>query len=506
MPASSWSTMSDLFSLNRRFLFNVRLVVILFIFLPVFSPKAFDVYLYPSASGQNSSTSLVDSLQDVSVVTFLTPLSSPKLPHSPETRHNLTRSPSMFLPSLSSPILMPSVRSSPNISSTQPSIHNDPPLGTPSLLDSSASFSQMMRRTAEGGSPTSFLSCSSGWDAGVICEAVALPSLLNTPPSLDTLKKLAAAKFAENGKDDSYESGLGLGITALFDLDSLQRTVACKSRIAVAATVYLNSSATHSASVLQASEEERNRYNLPLDLESLQSSLCTPKTSPFNTSPISNNSSVTSSFYEDPFHWDLVLSGLPGSPNVSISDTMFMPPGQSPTLLPTTKSSPLLPRPSVSSLLYHTLIQEEELTSSSSEPELSTASSGSSVSDDIPTIIVMNPDFISIPVQSSISSIVGMYVTAHTGDTHIAAVKEAISLSSVEEEAAEDSDTEEDEWWSDLDDEREDDDTEFEIVAVPALRTRLDAIFEEDGKRSSIKIAVAAEVVRLGSLPDFACS
>lgn len=355
-----------------------------------------------------------------------------------------------------------------------------------------------MRKTTTGGSPTSFLTCSSGWDAAVICEAVALPSLLNTPPSLDTLKKMAAAQLAARGQD--AVSSVGLGISVLCDSEHPQETTPCKPRIAVATTVYLNSLPTdvpvqHTSSTLQTSPDDRYRYNLPSDLD--LSPTYTPKTSPFTASPASDVSSITSSVYEDPFHWDLVLSGLPETPDLSLSGSIFMPLGQSPTFLPTTKSSPLLPQPSISSLLHHTSAQEEELSSSSSEPGLSTASSGSSVSDEIPTIVVINPEFVSIPVQASISSIVGMYGSVPTGETHFTAVKDALSLASIEEEeAATEADAEgEDEWWSDTDGDG-DDETEFEIVAVPALRTRLETICEEDRIESNGETADRKHMVR----------
>jgi hypothetical protein len=359
-------------------------------------------------------------------------------------------------------------------------------------MDSSLSFAHMMNNTADGGSPTSFLTCSSGWDPGVIYEAVALPSLLNTPPSWDTLQRVAAIQMASHVADDlaaSNGAGLGLVITPLSQ--SLP-SFGSRSRITMATAVYLSPSFVDASPVrLDVSTDTRSAlvddqrdisiynheksYSLPFtqDTKMPNHSACsdcspTPTAgsmSPYASSPISDISSATSSFYEDPFHWDLVLSALPHPLD---SKNAF--------IVPSSQSSPVLPRSSSSSS-QHSQTQER-YSSGSSEPSLTTASS--SVSEGIPTIVVMNPDSISIPIQASISSIVGLYEGFRSSGEYPPPMKRTMPLPSIQEHI-EDADSGDDQWRSsDTDGDDSYDEADFEIVAVPALRTRLETIFEEE--------------------------
>jgi hypothetical protein len=497
MSNNSWSTISDLFSLNGT---------LVFILFP--SKTRFILYyiVFTSHFSQNSNENSLESPQDVVDVPFFTPSPSlrPLQPTSlsPSHSHPDTKvSPSLFLPSMSSPILLPSPRSSPILLPLLPShgsIFNPAVPDTPSLLDSSFSFAHMMNKTLGGESPASFLTCSSGWDPGVICEAVALPSLLDTPPSLETLRKIAAVQLAAYGHHGSAGTGIGLGLGSFTSLLQSEESISSNSRIAIATTVYLSPSLIDISTNMDVDRciDIPNYDDVPSQPDALpivhntrtlthllvvehSPTQTTKSISPHTSSPTSDISSVTSNSYEDPFHWDLVLSGLPCAPDLPLPDTIFV---------PSSKSSPLLPPGSVLSLLPCT--QEEEFSSSASEPELTTASS--SASDDIPTIVVMNPELMSIPVQSSISSIVGLYEGPVAPGQHPTRVSQISTLPLIEE-------AEEDEWWSDGNSEGSAsyDEGEFEIVAVSALRTRLETIFEEDemedgGEREDTKLPVSS--------------
>lgn len=87
----------------------------------------------------------------------------------------------------------------------------------------------------------------------------------------------------------------------------------------------------------------------------------------------------------------------------------------------------------------------------------------------IPTIVVLNPDSVMVPTQASVSSIIGLYDSRRESTQTITEELEA-SDDEPKQELDED----------DTDGEDSSPESEFEIVAVPALKIRLDTIFETD--------------------------
>ena len=91
----------------------------------------------------------------------------------------------------------------------------------------------------------------------------------------------------------------------------------------------------------------------------------------------------------------------------------------------------------------------------------------------IPTIVVLNPDAVMVPTQASVTSIIGLYDSRHESAPAVAG--EVLTWEPVSEDEPEqelDGD--------DADGEDSCPESEFEIVAVPALKVRLDTILETD--------------------------
>jgi len=87
----------------------------------------------------------------------------------------------------------------------------------------------------------------------------------------------------------------------------------------------------------------------------------------------------------------------------------------------------------------------------------------------IPTIVVLNPDSVMVPTQASVSSIIGLYDSRRESTQTITEELEAWD-DEPEQELEEDG----------TDGEDSSPESEFEIVAAPALKIRLDTIFETD--------------------------
>ena len=186
--------------------------------------------------------------------------------------------------------------------------------------------------------------------------------------------------------------------------------------------------------------------------------------SPQTASPASDFSaeeSTTSSVYGDPFHWDTVLAGLPPSPQYSpaLAATVSERP-------PAGLSTPASPVPSVG-------VQFQAVDSYS--PERDSVTPGHTTSPGIiPTIVVLNPDSVMVPTQASVSSIIGLYGDQREGVQTIIGEVSTPESQPLEEESEQES------YEDDTDGEDSSPESEFEIIAVSALKVRLDAILETD--------------------------
>lgn len=161
-------------------------------------------------------------------------------------------------------------------------------------------------------------------------------------------------------------------------------------------------------------------------------------------SEFSLEESTTSSAYDDPFHWDAVLAGLPPSPRRSPTLAVTVGKGLSIRTSPVARDH----SPRRGSMCFGSIISR----------------------DIIPTIVVLNPDAVMVPTQASVSSIIGLYVgrpeSAQTATGEMPTQEEEVEQESNEGDTdGEDSSSSE---------------SEFEIVAVPALKVRLDTILETD--------------------------
>lgn len=167
-------------------------------------------------------------------------------------------------------------------------------------------------------------------------------------------------------------------------------------------------------------------------------------------SQFSLEESTTSSVYDDPFHWDTVLAGLPPSP-------------QHPSALAVTVDKDLVVRLSTPTSPVP-----------SAGPQQDSTCFGSTINPGtIPTIVVLNPDSVMVPTQASVSSIIGLYV-GQREVTQTLGGETPTPQSQTREEPEHESDEHE------TDGEDSSSESEFEIVAVPALKVRLDTILETD--------------------------
>jgi hypothetical protein len=92
----------------------------------------------------------------------------------------------------------------------------------------------------------------------------------------------------------------------------------------------------------------------------------------------------------------------------------------------------------------------------------------------IPTIVVLNPDSVMVPTQASVSSIIGLYDSRYESTQTVTGESLTPELQASEDEPEQELDKD------DTDGEHSSPESEFEIVAVPALKVRLDTILETD--------------------------
>lgn len=390
----------------------------------------------PSGTPGGSRNNLYESLNDTPDIAFSTPKSSPQVP-GPETLPSQTTFPSLAPPAVPTAI-RPSLCLLP-FPQSQTSLAPKPDPATPSLLDTSTSFAQMMGRT---GSPASFLTCSSGWDPGITCGAATFPSLLHSGPSTDNFHLLAQEANCILSDPEAVVENPQWE-TKLSQLPRPSSNVP----FSVAPPPYFSPS-------LRGAEFTR-RLQPPDFVTSTppRTVMESPLPSPINgeyspASQLSLEESTTSSVYDDPFHWDTILAGLPPSPQRSTALAVTV--GKDVVVRLSTATSPV---PSVGPQGDPTYFGF-------------TTSPGT-----IPTIVVLNPDSVMVPTQASVSSIIGLYV----GQREI--TQTLAGQTPPESHAREEPEQESDGHSTDEDSSSE---SEFEIVAVPALKVRLDTILETD--------------------------
>lgn len=319
------------------------------------------------------------------------------------------------------------------------------------------------------GSPASFLTCSSGWDPGILCGAVKFPSLLHSRQSIDNFHPTQEIHSVPNefkGKHSLLET-------------ELLRTPQSPSKVSfsVATPFYLSPSPMNGEFArLQPSD-----FPTPtLPSTALIPRLPSPTNSeysapsPLTTSPgsVFSLESTASSIYHDPFYWDTVLAGLPPSPQRS--PVLPAPVNEH---LSVTTSAPTIPVPH--------FVQCHEMATHSPQRD---SICFTTTPDIIPTIVVRGPDSDTASTQASVSSIIGLYSGQHES-THIVTC-EIPTLESQAPRAAPELDTD----GEDTDGEGSNPESEFEIVTVPALKVRLDDILETD--RTDAENAFGSLMVR----------
>lgn len=399
----------------------------------------------PLGSRNNS----YESLKDASDMQFSTPSSSPRTP-CPEVWPSQTTLPSSAQPTatfatIQSPLgLLP-------FATSQTTLSPKPDPATPSLLDTSISFARMMDRT---GSPASFLTCSSGWDPGIVCGAARFPSLLHSGQSVDNFHPIRETRPVP------CESKAGAECSLLET--GLSRASQSPPRVSfcVATPFYLSPSLGN-GEFTRLQPSDFVAHTLPCTW--LTPPLPSPTTSEYSTpspqtasprSDFSLEESTTSSIFHDPFHWDTVLAGLSPSPR-------HFP------MLPINEHSSARPSPLTTPFPSFVQCYETPIHSSQRDSIFTAASPQA-----IPTIVVRGPDSDVVPTQASVSSIIGLYggrpesVHLVSGETlELTAPKESPELESGSD---------------DTDGESSGPESEFEIVTVPALKVRLDDILETD--------------------------
>ncbi|KAF9651804.1 hypothetical protein BDM02DRAFT_563288 [Thelephora ganbajun] len=411
-------------------------------------------YLSPSSGTPlGSRSNSYESLKDISDTTFSTPSPSHRT-SSPEVLSPQTTFPSLAPPATTPIAVKPSLPTLP-FPPSQASLAPKPDSATPSLLDTSISFARMMDRTE---SPASFLTCSSGWDPGIVCGAATFPSLLHSRQSIDNFCPPQEIHYVPNGFRAEAEC-------PLWEDESSQASQSpSKLPFTLATPFYFPPSLRNAESArlkpsnLMTSTPPRTA--LETQLPSRTYNKYSP-TSPQTTSPGSEFSlpeSTTSSTYHGPFHWDTVLAGLPPSPQhspaleVAVGEPL-------PVRLPTPTS--FVP----SAVQCHPICAHS--------PERDSVCS-TIIPGIIPTIVVLNPDSVMVPTQASVSSIIGLY--GGRRDSTQTIVEEIATLEP--QAPGEEHEQELDE--GDTDGEDSCPESEFEIVAVPALKVRLDTILETD--------------------------
>ena len=402
-------------------------------------------YLAPSSGTPlGSRSNSYESLKDASDISFSTP-SSPPCPPGPDTWSPQTTFPPSAPPITTPTVTRPSLGILP-FPPSQASLAPNPDPSTPSLLDTSISFARMMDRT---GSPASFLTCSSGWDPGIVCGAVGFPSLLHSGQSVDnfhpTQEIYCSARDVHDGAECTpWETS---------SLRALQ--LPSKASFSAATPFYFPPSPRNGdCTRLQPSD----LVTPALPRAAFGSRLPSPTiskysaSSPRTTSPGSEFSleeSTTSSLYHDPFHWDTVLADLPPSPQYS-------------PMLPTAASEHPLLRISTPTSPVPSFVQCNEITIHSLARD--SVCSTVNITGAIPTIVVLNPD----------SSIIGLY--GGRCETTQALTRRMPTPDLQAPEAVPEIDFDE----GDADVEASSPESEFEIVTVPTLKVRLDDISETD--------------------------
>lgn len=407
-------------------------------------------YLTPlSGTPLGSRSNSYESLRDPSDMPPPTP-SSPLCTPSPETLSSQATSTSLA-PLITTPVaIRPSLSLLPSLQS-QVSLAPRPDPATPSLLDTSISFARMADRT---GSPASFLTCSSGWDPGIVCSAAKFPSLLHSGQSIDNFY-LQETHCVLSDPNVRVECRLQKGRL------SLTSQSPSKFSFSVATPFYFSPSLRDGEFTrLQASDlvTSTPSHSTP---EFWLPSPTNPKhqpTSPQTISPRSEFSleSTTSSIYHSPFHWDTILADLPPSPQYSpvlSVATGELQPARTPT---PTFSSPLHVRRSE----IPTDPFVCDLTCSTASPA------------PIPTIVILGPDSVMVPAQASVSSIIGLYDNQYECTQELTGGFPNLQLQTPKGVPEIDLDQ------SDTDGEGSSSESDFEIVAVPALKVRLDDISE----------------------------
>ena len=404
-------------------------------------------YLSPSSGAPGSPrNNFYESLKDTPDIAFSTPRSSPQIPGH-ETLPSQIAFPSLTPLVATHTTIRPSLCVLP-FPPSQTSLAPKPDPATPSLLDTSISFARMMDRT---GSPASFLTCSSGWDPSITCGAVTFPSLLHSGPSADNFHLLAReANCVPSNSQPVVED-------PRWEVKSSQLSQPpSKVPFAVATPFYFSPSIMDTEFTHHLQPHDFVTPTPPRTV--LESQLTSPANGEYSpASQFSLEESATSSVYDDPFHWDTVLAGLPPSPQrspvLAVTVDEDLPVGLS------TSTSP------VPSLVWSHAVGPQR------DSMCCDSTAGPNT---IPTIVVLNPDSVMVPTQASVSSIIGLYVGRRESTQTYVGETPTPELQAPEEELEQESDGD------DTDGEDSSSESEFEIVAVPALKVRLDTILETD--------------------------
>ena len=295
------------------------------------------------------------------------------------------------------------------------------------------------------GSPASFLTCSSGWDPGIACDAMMFPSLLDSKPSVDNFH------LTQETICIPEDSKAGVGNTL--------REAESPSKVPFAVTTpFYFSPSLRNVGFTRLQPHSFVTPTPPRTVLELQPS--SPASSKYSPSSEFSLESTTSSVQDDPFHWDKILAGLPPSPQRSSALAITVRQGLSVGL-------PTLASPIPSAVQHHAVDTHSSQRDSMCFGSITTPNI-------IPTIVVLNPDSVMVPTQASVSSIIGLYGSQRestqtaTGEMW---TPESQSPEVEHEQELDDNDT---------DGEGSSSESEFEIVAVPALKVRLDTILETD--------------------------
>lgn len=283
---------------------------------------------------------------------------------------------------------------------------------------------------------------------------MAFPSLLHSKPSVDYLHLVQDTHWVPS--DSKIEAECSLWEA------KWSRVSESKEQFTIATPLYFSPSVGDTESPRPQPPGLAAFVPPPTALE-LQPSSPNSGYSPQTATPgseLSMEGSTTSSAYDDPFHWDTILADLP--------------PQRSPAL-PVAAGAPLSIKlsmiPSVPSFAHCHATDTH-----SSERDSVDSYTNTTI---IPTIVVLNPDAVMVPAQASVTSIIGLYDNRR--ESAPAATGEILTWEPQIPEDQVSEDEPEQEWdGDDADGEDSCPESEFEIVAVPALKVRLDTILEAD--------------------------